>query len=334
MNDVETRVLSVDADTPNEQAIEEAANTIQRGGLVAMPTETVYGLAADALSKEAVARIFEAKERPATNPLIVHVSSLDQARELAGEWPEDARRLCEAFWPGPLTLVVPRAAHIPDAVTAGLETVALRMPAHPVARALIEAAGRPVAAPSANRYTEVSPTTAEHVLAGMEGRVDLILDAGPTTVGLESTLVSLVDEPPKILRPGMIGREEIEAIVDLASPDAAGERVVDEDVARSSPGLSKRHYSPSAAVRVVDGASFSRLMAEDSEARRAFIGVGDGRSGDQVDYLPGEPEGYARGMYAALHRADDADADEIIVERPPEGHAWEAIRDRLGRAAE
>ncbi len=332
MKDVATTVVSVDADRPDEEVMAKAADVIRRGGLVAMPTETVYGLAADALSEEAVARIFVAKQRPATNPLIVHVASVEQARKLAGQWPLKAEKLCEAFWPGPLTLVVPRAAHIPDAVTAGLDTVALRMPAHPVARALIEVAERPIAAPSANRYTEVSPTTAKHVLAGLEGRVDLILDAGSTEVGLESTLVSVVDEPARLLRPGMISREQLSKWVSLADEEADKSLVVDEDIARSSPGLSKLHYSPSATVRVVDASAFSRLLKNDGAKSRRFIALGDDKGADGVICLPTTPAAYAKRLYAALHEADSHGVSEIIVERPPGQGAWEAIVDRLRRA--
>ena len=329
---VRTRVVAVDAESPQEEVIREAARVIESGGLVAMPTETVYGLGGDGLSAEAVARIFEAKGRPATNPLILHVASQQQARELSRSWPEVAKRLCEAFWPGPLTLVVRRAPQVPDAVTAGLDTVAIRMPAHPVARALIEAARRPIAAPSANRYTQVSPTTAEHVRAGLDGRVDLILDAGPTQVGLESTLVSLVEDPPRILRPGMIGRAELGQVVELASGDGKEGRVVDEDVPRMSPGLSKRHYSPGARVRVVDEATFAQLIASPRAQGRAFIGIGDEVSVEGVVFLPDEAEGYARRLYAALHLVDACDVDEIVVEKPPESDEWEAVHDRLRRA--
>src|SRR4051812_20749755 len=189
------RVIQVDADAPGA-AVREAAAVLRDGGLVAFPTETVYGLGARALDPASVARIYEAKGRPSYNPLIVHVATVDAARALSSAWPEAADRLAERFWPGPLTLVVPRAPVIPDAVSAGLDTVGVRIPGHPVAHALLEAAGIPVAAPSANRSMGVSPTTAEHVRRSLGGRVDLILDGGPCPVGIESTVLSLAGEVP------------------------------------------------------------------------------------------------------------------------------------------
>lgn len=327
----DTEVIAVDADRPDPEAVERAAGILRRGGLVAIPTETVYGLGADALDESAVAKIFEAKDRPPTNPLIVHVESVDRARRLAAGWPDAAGRLADAFWPGPLTLVVRRAAVVPDAVCAGLETVAIRMPSHPVARALIEAADTPLAAPSANRHTELSPTTADHVLSGLDGRIDAVVDAGPTRVGVESTLVSVVEDPAEILRPGMIGFDQLRDVVDVRPFRS---RQVDDSTPRPSPGMSKRHYSPSAPLRLVDGEAFERLLVEEDE-RRGFVGVKRRSPADdeaRVEWLSDDPERYARGLYAALHRLDDAGVVEIVVERPPDERRWEAVRDRLRRA--
>src|ERR1700733_7882624 len=211
--------------------VQRAAELLRAGRLVAFPTETVYGLGANALDETAVRRIFEAKGRPHSSPLIVHVSSIEMARDLASEWPETAELLARQFWPGPLTIIVPKKSHVPDLVTAGLPSVGLRIPAHPLARALIEAAQIPIAAPSANRFTELSPTTAEHV---PEGLADLVLNGGPCTVGIESTVISLAGAVPRILRPGMISQTEIENVI---GPTQVGEGA-------ESPGQHPRPYSP------------------------------------------------------------------------------------------
>ncbi|MFW6201455.1 MAG: L-threonylcarbamoyladenylate synthase, partial [Gemmatimonadota bacterium] len=203
------RVLTVDPESPDPAAIDRAARALREGRLIAFPTETVYGLGADALDADAVRRIFEAKERPPRNPLIVHVADAAAARGLVERWPPAAGRLADAFWPGPLTLVLPKRPEVPDEVTAGLPTVAVRVPSHPVARALLLAAGVPVAAPSANPFTGVSPTTARHVQSGLADRIDLVLDAGPTPVGIESTVVDLSGPKPRLLRPGMISPEAL-----------------------------------------------------------------------------------------------------------------------------
>lgn len=337
MNRVDTKILKVDADRLDPEVMEEAAKILRANGLVAFPTETVYGLGALALSPKSVEKIFVAKGRPATNPLIVHVAHIDQAIELVAQWPDVAQRLAEAFWPGPLTLVLRRSEVVPDAVCAGLDTVAIRLPAHPVARRLIETVGEPLAAPSANRSTEVSPTTAQHVMDGLDGRIDLVIDAGSTEVGLESTLVTVVQTPLEILRPGMITRRQvIDAVGEIEVADAP-RRVVDDRHARSSPGLSKRHYAPGVPLRLVDRETFRRLQKSRVEQRRAFIGIAAGSStGGDADtriWLPLDADRYGRRLYAALHRLERLDIDEIIVELPPKGGAWEAIHDRLRRAA-
>jgi L-threonylcarbamoyladenylate synthase len=215
------RILHVSPGTPEDAPLQQAADLLRAGRLVAFPTETVYGLGAHALDEEAVRKVFEAKGRPPANPLIVHVAGVAEARLLAAAWPAAADRLAERFWPGPLTLIVPRMSHIPDMVTAGLGTVALRSPAHPVARALLAAAGIPVAAPSANRFTRISPTTAAHVAKDLGERIDLILDGGPTGVGIESTVLDLSGEVPVLLRPGAVSRQAIEAVIGpSALPDS------------------------------------------------------------------------------------------------------------------
>lgn len=312
------------------------AEVLRGGGLVAFPTETVYGLGAHALDPEAVARIFAAKGRPGYNPLIVHTADADGARRLASAWPDAAEALAAAFWPGPLTLVVPRAANIPDSVTAGLDTVALRVPAHPVAHALLGAADLPVAAPSANRSTQVSPTTARHVARSLGDRVDLILDGGPCAVGIESTVLSVAGEVPTILRPGVISLDHLRAVVGevaLASADPQGK------AARPSPGMMDRHYAPRAAVRLLPAEG--REEAIDRAAREVDAGrrvgglllrpAGDPRI-DPVVLLPEDAVAYASRLYASLHELDDAGCDLILVDPVPDTPAWAGIRDRLRRA--
>src|ERR1700733_14325733 len=211
--------------------VQRAAELLRAGRLVAFPTETVYGLGANALDEAAVRRIFDAKGRPFSSPLIVHVASIEMARDLASEWPEKGELLAKRFWPGPLTIIVPKSSRVPDLVTAGLLSVGLRIPAHPMARALIETAQIPIAAPSANRFTELSPTMAEHV---QEGLADLVLNGGPCTVGIESTVISLAGPTPRILRPGMISQTQIEQLIGPVDIGGGAE----------SPGQPPRHYSP------------------------------------------------------------------------------------------
>ena len=296
-----------------------AADILRRGGLVAFPTETVYGLGADATNATAVRRIFEVKRRPATSPLIVHVESEEMAREYAAQWPRSASELAERFWPGPLTLVLPKKAIIPDEVTAGLGTVGLRVPAHPIALELIRTAGLAVAAPSANRFTQLSPTTAAHVRDSLGDAVDLILDGGSTPVGIESTVVSLVGERPVLLRPGMISKQELEEILgDVEEPEPISG-------AHPSPGMHHRHYSPRTKL----------LIITQDERPVGGRGVVVSHRADASDALrmPASPKGYAAALYATLHELDCQGLDWIAVERVPEDEAWAGIRDRLARAA-
>jgi L-threonylcarbamoyladenylate synthase len=291
--------------------LEQAAALIRAGRLVAFPTETVYGLGANALDAAAVARIFEAKGRPRSSPLIVHVDSVEMARSLASEWPGAAEALARRYWPGPLTLVVPKRELIPDIVTAGLPTVGLRMPAHPLALELIRAAGVPIAAPSANRFTELSPTHAQHV---PEGLADYVVDGGPARVGIESTVLSLAGAPT-LLRPGVILRTEIEALI--GSVLMAGAL---EGGAHPSPGMHQRHYRPVTPLYLV-------APGEKPPAQcRAWLRIGQ--------EMPADPAEYAAVLYETLHRLDAQRVGGIAVERPPEAPEWAGVLDRLRRAAE
>jgi L-threonylcarbamoyladenylate synthase len=282
-----------------------AAELLRAGQLVAIPTETVYGLAANALDEAAVRRIFAAKGRPYSSPLIVHVADLAMARDMAREWPPEAEKLAERFWPGPLTIIVPKSDRVPDIVTAGLPSVALRMPAHPVALAVIRAAGVPLAAPSANRFTQLSPTTAQHVRDALGDAVDLVLDGGPCTVGIESTVISLTGPIPRILRPGMISQTQIE---DVIGPVESGAGV-------ESPGQHPKHYSPR--TRVVVG-----------EPPREGHGIRLDSSN-----MPRDAAAYAELFYGKLHELDQHGYAWIAIELPPDTPEWAGVRDRITRAA-
>lgn len=330
------RIISLHGGAPEQTAIDEAAEILRRGGLVAFPTETVYGLGANALDASAVARIFAAKGRPSYNPLIVHVPNEAAARELASDWPESASRLARAFWPGPLTILLRKQGIVPDIVTAGLDSVALRVPAHPVALALLRATRRPLAAPSANRSMALSPTTAQHVARSLGERVDLILDGGPTMVGIESTVVDLRGDRPAILRPGLLGAREIEPVVGaLAAPNEPT-----GDAARPGPGMLDRHYAPRAQLRLFasgDAVSIAReataLAARGARVATLVLDASPGGDAQEIVRMPGDPARYAQRLYATLHDLDEAEYDVVFVERVPEGDAWAGVRDRLERAS-
>ncbi|HVJ80855.1 MAG TPA: L-threonylcarbamoyladenylate synthase [Planctomycetia bacterium] len=316
-------------------AVAAAAEVLKSGGLVAFPTETVYGLGALGLRPDCVAKVFVAKGRPATNPVILHGPSAEALRPLAACWPEIAEILAARFWPGPLTLVVDAAPVVPSIVTAGGSTVALRVPAHPVARALLDAVGEPLAAPSANRSESLSPTTAAHVLKSLAGRIDGVLDGGPTTAGLESTVVDVTGPLPRILRPGPLGfaaLREVLGQIDLpfAEPPAG-------EPARS-PGQRSRHYAPATPLHLVPRDRFADELAQQTSAGRR-VGVlvfssEDGSSAAANRVLPDDPEEFGARLYGALHDLDDAALDLILVIEPPAGEAWRAVRDRLRRAAQ
>ena len=295
-------------------SISEAAAKIRAGGLVAFPTETVYGLGANALDPSAVQKIYELKGRPGSSPLIVHVASNQMAREIAAEWPPLAEELALRWWPGPLTLVLPKKPVIPDIVTAGLPTVGVRMPNHPIALDLIRQAGVPIAAPSANRFTGLSPTTADHVRQAFGDSV-AVLDGGPATVGIESTVVAIEDGRLMLLRPGMISLGELE------------QQTVKEDSAHPAPGMYRRHYSPHTPVLLVAGAKQlpDRLGAYLWYRKPGLV--------SRSIHMPADPGRYAARLYAAMHELDAEGWPWIGVESPPDAPEWTAIRDRLRRAA-
>lgn len=344
-----TEVLRVDPQRPDRHDIARAADCLRGGGLVAFPTETVYGLGVHAFDRGAVRRLFDAKGRPANDPLIVHIGSLDELPGLVMEVPDIARALASRFWPGPLTLVMRRAANVPREVTAGLDTVAIRVPAHPVARALLEAARLPIAAPSANLFSRPSPTRAAHVVADLDGRIDLILDGGPTQVGVESTVVDLTVDPPIVLRPGATSVEALRDVIPLVRvrPDTGASGDADESMA--SPGMLAKHYAPRAPLTLyrgnptalggalVEGAR--RALAarqrvgvlattEDAEALRALpvmiAELGSGLDADQI----------AARLYAALRQLDEQGVDVILARDVSTAEGiGRAISDRLRRAA-
>jgi L-threonylcarbamoyladenylate synthase len=301
----------------NENEIEQASRIIREGGLVAFPTETVYGLGANALDATAVRKIFELKGRPSTSPLIVHVASVEQAKELAAEWMPKAERLARQYWPGPLTIVVPKKSLIPDEVTAGLPTVGLRMPRHPVALELLRVAGVPIAAPSANRFTQLSPTTAEHVREAFGAQTPFLLDGGPCEVGLESTVIAVTREGLEVLRPGM-------ARVSNSVAAADGEN---ESAAHRSPGQHRRHYSPQTRIVLVNRGHLP------GSGRGAYLWLGYNAVAAGKQRMPENPEAYAAELYSTLHKFDRQGFDWIAVELPPDDPEWAAIRDRLVRAA-
>lgn len=342
------RVLAVHSEHPEPALIAEAAAAIRNGELVAFPTETVYGLGADALNAEAVAGIFAAKGRPAWNPVIVHVASIRDAQALVSRWPDDATTLANALWPGPITFVLPRGSMVPDIVTAGLGNVGIRIPSHPVALALLRAAGCPIAAPSANRFTEVSPTSAAHVLGSLEGRIAMLVDGGSCDVGIESTVVDLTGDRPVILRPGMISRDRIEALLGKevggrASDDAA---ISAEGRAQPSPGTSVRHYAPRADVWLFETRDLESVKASIASSQLSgtitpvtvkalLMHVHDlaFTSSTPHERMPDTPELYGRDLYRALHAADAEGIGLLLIELPPRHDAWAAIHDRLTRAS-
>lgn len=317
-------VIRVDAAAPSPADLKPAARALADGSTVAFPTETVYGLGANACSAEAVERIFAAKGRPADNPLIVHVDSLAGADGVAAWISPLARGLAQRWWPGPLTLVLEADPQLPRITTGGLATVAVRVPAHPVALALLRAAGVPVAAPSANRSGRPSPTTAEHVMDDLGGAVDVVVDGGPCDVGVESTVVDARGEVPVILREGAVSREDLGVDVDADAGDAA-----------LSPGTRYRHYAPACAVRIAptgDGAALAAVMAEQG-ARVGLVGFSVAAPPVRTLAVVADAEELGRVLYGALRAAERSEVDVVVVEAVPEAGIGRAVMDRLRRAA-
>ena len=330
----EAEILATDTPAGFDHAVHRATTVLRAGGVVALPTETVYGLAANALDARAVARIFEVKGRPLHNPLIVHVASLDMARACAARWPALADKLAAAFWPGPLTLVLERGAAIPEAVTAGGSTVGIRWPSHPFIQAVIRACGFPLAAPSANLSNRVSPTSASHVRRQLGSRIGLIVDGGPSQVGIESTVLDISGKTPRVLRPGMIHDGAL-----LAVTGRLGAVGGEEAAVLRSPGLLKKHYAPKARLVIRTWQDASELKAfcsalGVSPARVHILAHSRIPSGfGHVAIIPREPAPLARALYAELHRCDEDGAELIIVETLPERSEWRALANRLARAA-
>ena len=319
-----------------QAAVARAVELLRAGKVVALPTETVYGLAANALNPSAVGRIFKIKGRPAHNPIIVHVASADMAKRCVADWPPLAERLARAFWPGPLTLVLPRAQEIPGIVTAGGPTVGVRWPSHPFIQAVILACGFPLAAPSANPSNRVSPTTAEHVRKHLGHRIPLIVDGGQSQIGIESTVLDVSVSPPRLLRPGIIHEQTLLAVTgSLAVGAGHGPELL------KSPGLLRKHYSPRARLVVCSWRDQLDLEAQTLRFKvsrsgihiiahtRIPAGAGFGR----VSVIPHDAEAFARAVYAELHQCDEAGAELIVVEELPDTYEWRPIADRLRKAA-
>lgn len=301
--------------------MDRAVVTIRTGGLVVFPTETVYGLGANALDPVAVARIFAAKSRPSTNPLIVHVTDVSQVPPLVESWPSLAEKLAMKFWPGPLTIVVRKSALVPDIVTGGGPTVALRCPNHPVALALLKASGVPIAAPSANRSGELSPTTAEHVRNSLAGKYDVLLNGGPCLGGLESTVVEITPTGVRLLRPGLIGVHALEEVVGKIEH---GPTSSSTDAPAHSPGMLSRHYAPRTALECAANPSDANFLVHLYET--AGLKVARYECTDS-------PSEAAAKLYADLHTLDAGAFDRIIATLPPDTEEWRTVRDRLMRAS-
>ena len=335
-----TRILP-----PTDAAIAEAAALIRAGELVAFPTETVYGLGADGLNREAVAKIFQAKGRPGDNPLILHISALDQITPLiACELSPVAKKMADAFWPGPLTMIFPKSARVPENVSAGLSTVAIRFPAHPDAQRLIAAAETPIAAPSANRSGKPSPTTANHVFEDMDGRIPLILDGGECLVGVESTVVDMTGSVPHILRPGGITAEQIAQVAGASEVDSAVMRPLAEGEKPRSPGMAHRHYAPNGQLTVFTGDSdrvIQRIQSEYDCAKangsRPLILSMEAHVasyGDRwIESLGADETAMAHRLFALLRDADHMEADVLFAEGVEAKGVGLAVMNRLGRAA-
>ncbi|HEY2573044.1 MAG TPA: L-threonylcarbamoyladenylate synthase [Verrucomicrobiaceae bacterium] len=332
---MKTEVLATHTRPLFGAAVERAVELLRAGEVVALPTETVYGLAANALDAKAVARIYEIKGRPAHNPIIVHVAGAEMANRCVREWPALADKLAKAFWPGPLTLVLPRANRIPEIVTAGGETVGVRWPSHPFIQEVIRACDFPLAAPSANLSNQISPTNAEHVAKQLDGKIPLIVDGGQSQVGIESTVVDLTVTPPRLLRPGMIHEQALMAVTGELARGAGGREIL------KSPGQLTKHYAPKAKLIVLKWRNETDLNAQISAVEPrisrphiiAHTHIPSQAGFGRVSVIPHDAEAFARALYAELHQCDALGAELIVVEAPPDTSEWRAIADRLKRAS-
>ncbi|SDN37537.1 L-threonylcarbamoyladenylate synthase [Acetanaerobacterium elongatum] len=334
---METKLIKANADSEVSEPVLMAAEVLKKGGLVAIPTETVYGLAANALDENAVAGIFDAKGRPQDNPLIVHIAEISELQPLVTDIPEKARLLAKAFWPGPLTMIFKRSPLIPAVVSAGLDSVAIRMPSHPLARAIIKAAGVPLAAPSANLSGSPSPTCAQHVLQDLNGRIPLIIDGGTCNVGLESTVVSLVGETPALLRPGGISVEQLSAVIGEITIDKGILNKLEDNRKVSSPGMKYKHYSPKANVIILDGDSdlyckyvnsipnaFGLCFQEDiPKLTVPYVSFGSEKDDSEQAHL----------LFNALRELDRRGAKTVYARAPKQTGVSLAVYNRLLRAA-
>ena len=353
---MKTKVIEIESpQKPRDEELLEGARILREGGLVAFPTETVYGLGANALDEEAARKIYEAKGRPSDNPLIAHVSAMEEVYPLVSQVSEKAKKLMDAFWPGPMTLIFPKSDLVPYGTTGGLDTVAVRMPSDPVANRLIALAGVPVAAPSANTSGRPSPTTAQHVLQDMDGRIDMIIDGGPVGIGVESTIVDVSVETPTVLRPGAITMEMLEEVLGEVQIDPAILGPVSADLRPKAPGMKYKHYAPKADLTLVepeDGDMESpdslermtekvRQLAEEKLAEGFRVGIICTDESRQT-YPKGlvrsigsrtRRDTVAHNLYALLRHLDDLKADYISSESFPEDHLGQAIMNRLSKAA-
>ncbi len=322
----------------SENGISEAADILKSGGLVGIPTETVYGLAANALNGEAVSKIFKAKGRPQDNPLIVHICDIEEIYKLTSDFPKKAKMLAEKFWPGPLTIILPKSDLIPNEVSAFLKTVAIRMPSHKLARAIIKKSGIPLAAPSANTSGSPSPTTAEHVLKDMDGKIDAIIDGGKCEVGVESTVITLVGEKPRLLRPGGITKEQIESVIGNIDVDQAVLEKISDIKEVASPGMKYKHYAPKARVILLKGDGYKDYVNSNLDESVAALCYDEDLKdlkckafsiGNKGDYKT-----QARNLFNILRKFDDDDQIKIVYARCPEPNGvGMAVYNRLIRAA-
>ena len=342
------RIILKDRENPDSEQLNEPAKILREGGLVAFPTETVYGLGANALNEEAAKKIYEAKGRPSDNPLIAHIADFDDLLPLVAEVPEAGRKLMEAFWPGPLTLIFPKSSLVPYGTTGGLDTVAVRMPADPAASALIRLAGVPIAAPSANTSGRPSPTTADHVWQDMNGKIQMIVDGGAVGIGVESTIIDVSGDEPMILRPGAVTQEMASEVLgkEICLDPAIISGPLKADVKPKAPGMKYKHYAPKADLTLVEGntkAVVSAINKMTEEKLEAGYRVGVICTDETSDLYPGgiirsigsrlKEESVAHNLYAVLREFDDLDADYIFSESFSRSHLGQAIMNRLTKAA-